>query len=340
MYIDGREVGDTAAAPYVIAELGSTHEGRIERAEALTRAAVDAGADAVKFQIWSRDENTTPDHPDYPVLGPLEFDADQWRHLLGFARALGATVMVDVDDPPAVGLAVECGASALKIRTTNIGHPELLRQVAAQGLPVLVATGASTMAEIEPAVGVLQEHGARDLILLHGFQAFPTPAADTHLRTIGLLRQRFTHPVGYADHADGGSPLAFLLPAAALAAGACVIEKHLSIDRERETQDFESALNGPEFAHLVARLRDVWAALGRPEHDLSAAEQTYRERFKKSAVARRAIAAGEPIDADMLAFKRAPRLGIGPRDVDQLIGRRAAVDIPADALVLPDGLQG
>ena len=236
MYIAGCEVSETAAHPYVIAEMASAHEGSVERAKDITRAAIEAGADSIKYQLWSRDENTTPQHCEYGVLGEIELTRDQWLDVMAYARSLGTTISVDVDDIPSLELALEGGAEALKIRTTNIAHLELLECVASCGKPILLATGAATLDEVAKAIAVLEDRAA-DLVLLHGFQAFPTRPGDTHLRTLPLLKQRFAKLMGYADHADGNSPLALLLPAAAVAAGACLIEKHITIDRQRFTQD-------------------------------------------------------------------------------------------------------
>ncbi len=327
----GVAISEFMARPYVVAEVASAHEGSVERAKAIARAACDAGADAVKFQVWSRDEGVTPDHPDYETLGRIEFSPAQWGDILENARALGLTVAADVDDQASMNLALAHGVELLKIRTSNLAHHAFLTAVAAVGKPILLAVGAATTAEIETALRVLDDKQARQVVLLHGFQAFPTQPGDTHLRTLGHLRQRYGRPVGYADHADGDSPLAFLLPAAALAAGACLIEKHITLDREKRTEDYESSLNPPDFARLIEQLRQVWAALGSAQRELTPAEQKYRLRFNKCIVARRDIAAGSVIETGMLAFKRSGKPGLPPDEAHRLIGKRTARPLAADA---------
>jgi len=339
MRIGKREVSPSAPAPYVIAEIGSAHQGDIERCKTITRAAAEAGADCVKYQVWSQDESFTPDHPQYALFGDYEFSRSQWLDVMAYARSLAIAIAVDVDDVASTELAVEGGADVLKIRTTNLAYHELLRVVAGSGKPVILATGASTLEEIAQGLAVLDDHGALDVMLMHGFQAFPTAAQDTHLRCLSLLQERFGRLTGYADHADGDSPLAFLQPAAALAAGACTIEKHITIDREKKTEDYESSLNGPQFKTMITQLRQVWDALGGAEHDLTEAELAYRKRFKKSIVARSDIACGQTVTADQIAFKIGAQMGISIDQQTQVIGQTAAVDIAANTVIRPEMLQ-
>jgi len=336
MRIGHHDVGESAPSAFIIAEVASAHEGDVDRAQAITRAAAEAGADCVKYQIWSRDECFASDHTQYEVFGRLEFSRAQWLQIMGHAHSLGISIAADVDDVASTQLALEGGAELLKIRTTNLAHHELLEVAARSGRPIGLATGASTPEEITRGLDVLVKHGARDVVLMHGFQAFPTTAADTHLRSLSQLRQQFGMLVGYADHADGDSPLAYLLPAAALAAGACMIEKHITIDREEQTEDFESSLNGPQFKIMVDQLKQVTQALGTAVHDLTEAEHAYRARFKKSLVSRCEITIGQTVTADMLAFKIGARLGIAIDQADVIVGATAAVDIAADSIIQRD----
>ena len=318
-------------SPYIVAEMASAHMGEVERARAITAAAVEAGAHAIKYQIWSRDAGTTPDHEDYEALGELEFCRTEWLDIMAFAAAQGIDVAVDVDDLESLAVALEGGVDILKIRVSNIACHELLESVAKTARPVLLATGASTTEEISVALEILLHNGAQDLVLMHGFQAFPTQPADTHLRALRFLATHYSHPVGYADHADSNSPLASLIPVAALAAGARVIEKHITIDREKETHDFESALNGPEFKLLVQQLEQVRTALGTDEHPMTAAENAYRDRFRKSVVAAVDIGAGETITALHIGFKRSGVPGTAPDEAPGILGKAAIADIPVNS---------
>ncbi|MAE67723.1 MAG: hypothetical protein CMJ18_26000 [Phycisphaeraceae bacterium] len=340
MRIGSHEVSEVAEHPFVIAEPASAHEGDVDRAIALTDAAVAAGADSIKYQIWSRDELLTPAHAQFDDFGAIELSRDQWLDVMSHARTKAICIAADVDDVASTKLALEGGAELLKVRTTNLAHAELLRFVAESGLPIALATGASTMEEIAYGLDVLDRYGAKDIMLIHGFQAFPTAPVDTHLRALGLLRERFGRLLGYADHADGDSPLAYLLPTAALAAGACAIEKHISIDREKRTEDFEASLNGPEFARMVQQLREVWQSLGEADHEMNDAERGYRKRFKKSIVSRDAIARGEIIDEQKLVFRIGGETGFPIDELASVVGRRAAVEIPALSVIRAEMLGG
>ncbi len=330
MVILDKEISNSAPNPYIIAEIASSHEGNVERAKRIVNSAAEANADAVKFQIWRRDDYCTPDHPDYEVLGQLQFDPQQWHEILGYAKSTGMALLADIDSEACLDIALDCVVDGLKIRLSTFGNTDFLAKIASTGKPLFITCGGATLAEIDETISTLESNGASDIVLLHGFQAFPTLVEDTHLRTIGLLRQQFGKVVGCADPADGDSHLAFDLPIAALAAGACVIEKHITIDRELKTQDFESSLNPPEFEQLIKRLRKVWIALGRSKHEFTEAELAYRKRFKKFIVAKTDISSGEEITSDSLSYKACGKLGMLPSEATKIIGRRTVVHIQAN----------
>ena len=333
MKIAGVEISGNAPRPYVIAEIASAHEGSVSRAKEIAQAAAEADADAVKFQIWQREEGYTPDAPEYSELKEFEFSSDEWMDILTHARTLGLAVLADVDDERCLQLALQGEVDGLKIRSSNLSNPFLLVKVARTRLPILVGTGASSLEETANGVSALEEQDVKEMVLLHGFQAFPTRVEDTRLSVLRQMSERFGKLIGYADHADGGSLLAFLLPAAALGAGACVIEKHLTIGRESHASDWESSLDPPEFAQLVCQLREVWKAIDTGQDDLTDAERAYRDRFKKTIVARRDIAKGERIDEPAIAFKCAGKLGLSPDKLLFVLGKRAVVRIPVHTVI-------
>ncbi len=336
MRIGLKAISQEAEFPYVIAEMASAHEGQLDRVRAIMQAAAQAGADAIKFQIWRRDEIVTADHQSYDEFGRIEFSRKEWLVILSEALSLGVDVLADVDDEVSVDLAVEAGVQALKVRSTNVSYPQLLRKVADTGLPIILATGGSTVNEIGKTVALLDACGAADLLLMHGFQALPAQVAETHLRTLATLKKLFGKPVAYADHADGDSHLAEILPIAAIAAGACAIEKHITIDRENHTLDWQSSLNGPEFKRMVERLREIWTAMGCGDHELTDAEHAYRERFRKSIVARCDIPISQQLTAENIGFKISSQTGLPPSDAPRLIGKVACVNIKADTLITDD----
>jgi sialic acid synthase SpsE len=215
----------------------------------------------------------------------------------------------------------------------------MLDAVAADGRPVFVSTGGSTFAEVALAIDRLTRGRTAGLVLLHGFQSFPTRIEDSNLRQIAALRARFGIPVGYADHVDGESPMAMALPLMALAAGARVIEKHITLDRRLKGRDYFSALNPDEFARLVTLVREADMALGRSDDTLSKAEIEYRRLMKKTTVARRELKTGHVIADEDLVFRRAPREGVTPIEAASLVGRRVGRPVAANDVLTREDVE-
>jgi sialic acid synthase SpsE len=311
-----------AAEPYIVAEIASAHEGDPEFARRLFRLAAGTGADAIKFQIFRRDSLLSRRHPKFDSFGQIEIAPERWREILAEAGASSADVWVEVFDEASLALAESSGAVAgYKIPTSDIGNLPFLVQVAATGRPVHLGVGGATEGEIGRAVAALEAQGCAPVLML-GFQSYPTSIADTHLARLGVLARVYGLPVGYADHVDAEDrALAFAVPAMALAAGANVIEKHITDDRARKGRDHYSALEPAEFAEFVAFLRRVATGLGRPEIALSPAEVTYRHQMKRQAVAARPLAAGSGLTPEDVVFKRTDRDGLSPTDMAALWGR-------------------
>ena len=305
-----------------MAETASSHEGDPALAVQLLRAAVAAGADLVKFQLLRGDMLLTPDHPKYGAFQQIQMPDSAWVGIADAAADLNARLVAEVFDEPSLALAVRLRFPALKIHSTDLSNPRMLEGAAASGLPIFVSTGGATCAEIAAALGHLDAHGARQVVLLHGFQAFPTRLVDSNLRQLWMLRSRFGRVVGYADHVDAETELAFVLPAMALGAGARVVEKHITLDRAKRGRDYFSALNPPEFTRLVTLLRDADLALGRADDTLSPPELAYRALMKKTVVAAAPLAPGVTLEPGHLAFKRAPMTGFSPMEAASLLGRR------------------
>ena len=326
--IAGKEIGD-GAAPYIVAEIACAHEGDPDRARALIDCAAAAGADAVQLQVFFVRNLISPRSPHFEAATSLEIPEDAWPGLIEHARGTGLHVWANVFDNQTLGIALAGGVRALKLHSSDLENPILLEAVAGAGQPLSLAAGGATLDEIGRSVDFLRGHGADDIILMHGFQAFPTKPEDAHLRFIGALRERFGCLVGYQDHTDGATPLAFTLPLAAVGFGACVLEKHITDDRSRRGTDYEAALGPADFKRFVEMARALYDAIGDgEERRLSEAERGYRERMKKHIVAARDIAAGETIVPDMLAFLRGVD-GLSPWQVSTLVGRVARNRIEA-----------
>ena len=311
--------------------MACSHEGDFDIARRLVDAAVESKADAVQFQVISVPHYVVPQHPDYKLYCRLEFKPEIWRALFQHAKQQGISVFAAAYDRPSADLSFECGVDAYKLHSADLANPYLTTYIAAKGKPVTLGTGGSTLEEMTDGIRMLKEAGGREIILMHGFQNFPTRWESIHLRMMMTYKQMFDLPVGYQDHTDGESELGFVLPMAALGLGANVLEKHFTHDRSKKGVDHESALNPDELKRFVQMVRDVDVSLGSGSpHPLSADEQKYRIYAKKCIVAGQAIQAGETIQLEMLVFKRSTP-GLAPTLAGRMVGKVAKQNIPLHA---------
>lgn len=340
------EVG-TGEPVLIIAEAGINHDGQVDDALRLIDAAAAAGADAVKFQIFraaelvSRRASTATyqqqggaGDSQLELLTRLELsDAELTRlaqHCAACKLVLLATPFGEAD----VDRVCALGAPAIKLASTDIDNVPLLRRVAATQLPLIVSTGAADHVEVARAVDLLTDCGARHrLVLLHCVSSYPTPLDAANLRAIQTLLAAFAVPVGYSDHTTGTQTGAL-----AVAAGACVLEKHLTLDRHRPGPDHAMSLTPAQLREYVVQVRRAEAALGSGMLSVADLEQDVRRVARKSVVAARPIDADTPLDATMLTIKR-PGGGIPPAALDQLIGRRLTVAVQADDVITWDLVQ-
>lgn len=327
-------------APYIIAEIASSHEGEPEFAKKLMRHAAGTGADAVKFQMFNRNALVCESHPKFEAFGIIEIDPVDWRSILTEAGTLELDVVVEPFDEASLALAEEAGTVArYKIPTSDIANTPFLQAVADTGKPIMLAVGGARDAEIIEAVGVLRARGAADITIMHGFQAYPTRIEDTNLKRLTHLQGLLGLPIGYADHVDASDwDLAITVPAMALAVGATVIEKHMTEDRGKKGRDHYSALEPAEFKRFAALIRSLAAATGSSEDTLNEAELTYRRQMKRQAVAARDLAEGAALAPADVVYKRTNMDGLASSDIDALAGRKLASAKPADAPISKEDL--
>jgi sialic acid synthase SpsE len=327
--IAGRAVGPGLPA-YLLAEMACAHDGEAGKAKRLVDAALAAGADGVQLQFFRTAELVTPGNPIHELLSRIEFDDEEWADIHAHARASGLHVWACTFDPPSVELALRLGVDAIKLNSSDLSNPGGLGRVA------------STMDEVAHGLAVARAAGGLGrVVLMHGVQNFPTPVADAHIRRMGLLRANFGLPVGYADHTDAENPAARVLDLAALGLGACLLEKHITLDRAEKGVDHQAALEPEEFRAWVARMREAEAALGAGElAPLTEADERYRSFQKKSVVAARDLAAGAVLaEADVRFLRTGERPELSPGDLPRLLGRRLARAVPALAALRPEDVE-
>lgn len=328
--------------PFVIAEMACSHEGDRRLATVIVDAAGAAGADAIQFQMWTPAAIAVPDHRDFAVLQRLELSHADWSALADHVRARypSMEIIACVYERDAADFAASIGITAFKLHTADLSNPSLVTHVAPLARRVDLSVGASTIDEIDAALGWLRSHGNPGVWLMYGYQNFPTRVEDVHLRYLATLRERFGLPVGYQDHTDAEHPAAYWLPATALGLGVMIQEKHITHDRSKKGADHQAALNPDEFARFVEMTRAVDRGLGIAEsRPFSPEDLRYRVYSKKSIVAARPLAAGTTIQASDLMFLRANELGLPPAEAGVLIGRPVTHDVERFALIKAEDVE-
>lgn len=340
MRIGDREIGRGVPA-YVIAELGVNHDGSVERAVELTEAAARAGADAVKLQLFDADlllsracrpaayQAAAGEHDPRAMLRRLQLSIEQMASVVERAHALGLHAIVTVFSLPLVEAARRLPWDAFKTASPDIVHRPLLEALSATGRPLLVSTGAAELNEVSRALSWLG--GARGrLALLQCVSAYPTSQERAELGGIGALASLFDGPVGYSDHTtdvDTGG--------LAAAAGAVLLEKHLTYDRKARGPDHAASLDPAGFARYVALARDAWRfagdalVMGPRVKRVLPEERDVRMVSRQSIVAARDLPAGACLRAEDLVFKR-PGTGFEPWRVGEVMGRRLSRAVRAD----------
>lgn len=338
--VGNKTIGDGNPA-FIIAEMAWSHDGSVEKARKIIDAAAGARADAICFHLTSMEDYMVPHYrtekgrvsagkearPIYEYLTAINLNQKAWKELFPYAKGRGLLVCTMCNDLPSVALAYELGTDAYVVSPASLAEEDLVKEVAGKGNPVFLRIGGALMEEVERAISWIKEVGNENIVLIHGFQSYPTKLEDMNLKLIPALKQKFSLPIGFADHTDGGSELALTVPLAALPFGANLIEKHVTHDRSFKGEDFESALDPKDFKRFVVNLREIEKTFGSPEiRPLSEEELKYREVVRKRAVANRDIKKGEKITRDKIAFKRSDE-GIFPDEVDRVLGKIAVKDI-------------
>ena len=327
--IAGRKIGPDHP-PYVVAELSGNHNGELARALRLIDAAKQTGADAVKLQTYTADTITIDhDGPDFRIKGGLWdgrslYELYQEAHtpwdwheaLFAHAAKIGIAIFSTPFDASAVDFLDALGAPAFKIASFEAVDLPLIAKAAATGKPLIISTGMCSFDEIAEAMAAARGAGCSALVLLHCVSAYPTPAADANLRTISDLADRFDVAVGLSDHTMG-----IAVPVAAIAQGACFIEKHVTLARADGGPDAAFSLEPGEFRALVEGCRAAWEALG-TRHYGPASSERGSVQFRRSLYAVRDIAAGEAFsEANVRSIR--PGFGLPPKFYRQVLGARA-----------------
>jgi N,N'-diacetyllegionaminate synthase len=322
----------------IIAEIAQGFEGKPAHAVALLAAGAAAGADAVKFQLVYAEELAAPDYAHFKLFQGLEMPDAVWSDLAELAREKGTALHLDIFGPRSLGLAERIGAGAVKIHSTDMANVGFIRNVAQSSIgEVLLSCGGCHRDEIARAVEAL---GDKRLVLLHGFQGYPTPVRANQIARLAELARLTlgrSARIGFADHAPESDPLRFLLAAAAIGAGATVLEKHLTLAGVLKLEDHESAMNPDEFALFATQARACAEAIGvsassTPDFGMSPEEAEYRKKVRKHVVALRDLPAGSVLAPTELGLKRTSSVGACD-DLALVYGRRLKVAVRRDQAI-------
>ena len=322
----------------IIAEAGVNHNGSLERAKEMALAAKNAGADIVKYQtavpeqVVSRfaekaeyqKQQTGSEESQLEMIKKIHFGFEEHRRLKAYCDEIGIRYLSTPFDLDSIDFLATLDMSVWKIPSGEITNLPYLEKVAALKKPLILSTGMSMLSEIEDALAVLEENGCEDVTLLHCNTEYPTPMEDVNLLAMRDLEEQFALPIGFSDHTLG-----IEADIAAAALGACVIEKHFTLDKTLEGPDHKASLEPDELAAMVRAVRNIEKALGSGEKHVTPSEAKNRPIARKSIVAKRAIAKGETFTAENLTTKR-PGDGISPMLWYEVLGQTAKRDFSED----------
>lgn len=331
--IAGRLIGPDLP-PYIIAEMSANHNGKIENAFKIIEYARKAGADAVKLQTYTPDTITLDsDLPDFQIregiwAGKTLFELYEWAHtpwdwhkpLFEHARKTGITIFSTPFDRTAIDLLEDLGAPAYKIASFEAVDLSLIEYAASTGKPMIISTGMADDTEIQEAIDSARKGGCKELAILHCVSGYPAPDKDYNLRTITDMIARFGVVTGLSDHT-----LKNTTAIASVALGASIIEKHFTLDRRGGGPDDSFSLEPKELHKLCNDCASAWAALGSVNYARKESEKN-NIQFRRSLYFVKPMKSGETITEDCIRSVR-PGFGLPPKEYDNILGRKATMDI-------------
>jgi len=348
--MDSFEIGGRPVGPdhptYVIAEAGSNHNGDLDIAKELIDVAAEAGADAVKFQTFRAEDLYVEDSGDvaylddersiYDIIESMEMPYEWIGELAAHCASRDVQFLsTPFDERSAAELAEY--VPAWKVASYTMSHHPFLRELASTDKPVVMSTGAHDMAEVRESVEVLRESGCDDLALLHCVASYPTPLESANVRVVRTLCETFDLPSGLSDHTL--DPVT--APAASVAVGGTIVEKHFTLDNDMEGPDHQFALEPDELTTMVAAIRDAETALGSPEKRVLDVEGELYDKARRAIHATTDIPAGTALSGENVAVLRPGERekGLPPKFLDEVLGRTVTTDVSSGTGIGWDDLE-
>jgi pseudaminic acid synthase len=326
--INDRKIGK-GHPPYLIAELSANHNGSLDRALQTILAAKNCGADAIKFQTYTAESMTVrSDRPEFLIKGGLWdgwelYDLYKWAQtpyewhqpLFEYAKKIGITAFSTPFDETAVDFLEKLKVPAYKIASFEMTDLPLIKYVAQTGKPIIMSTGMANEEEVEEAVECARKSGCKELVLLHCISSYPTPASSSNLKNITNIKNKFNIDVGLSDHSMGVT-----VAIAGVAMGACLLEKHLTLNRKDKGPDSEFSLEPDEFKVLCKESNNAWLSLGTPGFIRNNIEDQSK-KFRRSIYFAKDLPSGHTITKEDIRKIR-PAMGLKPKYIDKIIGQK------------------
>lgn len=324
--------------PFIIGEVASAHEGNYLLAIKIGKAAYKAGADAVKFQLFNCDALMSSKNPQYKKFKQLEIKQNDWIKVFKkFDRK--NFLIAEIFDIESLIFAINLKIfKMIKIPSTCLVNKNMLQALKNFNKTIILASGGASLPEINFALKHLKKK-RKDIVIMAGFQNFPTKIEDTKLSQISLLKKKFKTIIGFADHTDSNTIFfPYTIPLMAFMAGAEIIEKHITLDRKKKGTDYESSLNPSEFKKFTNLLKKSSYIFSKEKWELTKAEENYRKFNKIFAVAKKNLIKGIKIKKTDVLFKRTNKSGITPDKIYQILGKKLKKDKKFDEIILSEDL--
>lgn len=338
--VGSKIIGDNQPT-FIIAEMAWGHDGSLEKAKKIIDHASDAGVDAINIHITSMNDYMVPHYtagvgksssssntkPLFEYLSEINLNNNELTKLIEYAKSKNLMISALCNDMQSEKFASEFQPEIYALHPSCMAEEELIKKVAENQKPVILNVGGCTIGEIDRAIGWIKETNNSKICLLYGIQTYPTSIENAKIGYISTLKKTFGFPAGIADHTDGASELALVVPIAGIVAGANIIEKHVTHDRKLKGEDYEAALDKEGIIKLVGWIKKIEKSLkGSHVNQLSKDELFYRSVSMKKIVAKKDIKKGEIISEENICAKRSDE-GLELDEKNNVIGRKTTIDI-------------
>lgn len=317
----------------IIAEIAQGFEGNPKLTDLLTTGAISSGVDAVKFQLVIADELATPDYQYYELFKSLEMPTSVWQEASNRIHKAGKKLYFDMTGFDSLTMALDLSADGVKISTTDFYNRALIERALSSFEKIFISVGGIPVDDIDLLVEQLLQENSQKICLMYGFQAEPTPLEQNNLLKLRSFKERYPgFELGFMDHSDGGSDDSFHLSLVAMGMGISVIEKHLTLDRSLQIEDYVSGLAPDQFKKFVELIRKYESALGSASLELSELENEYRNKAAKSVVALKDLEKGKTIEITDVALKRTGTIASGKpiRTLEEAVTQELKMDVKKD----------